>query len=253
MKNFLLNPAEIYELLRAKGVTNLYHANTVTTAQTFIEEDSLLSRYFVEQHHLEQTAQSTDEMDQTLGLWDDVFLDGFDLHQRSSEPSSFGPVLFVMKLELLLRRDLGELSATRWNPSYWKYHPNWEDRYIMELSELEDHYLAPGVDPARIVFTFTKSERKITLSKFLYQIILDEPYCSIQNGSNTNFIITKQVQSALRSTMDRNGLTDIPLILRHASSVKPTCNCTEQYQKLYTDNLGEFVKRFKPQGYEFDL
>jgi hypothetical protein len=67
---------------------------------TFIEAKALLSRHYVEVNGLLQTPQYTDEKDKSLGIWDSVFLDGYDLHLPFGV-NYYGPVLFVMKLDLL--------------------------------------------------------------------------------------------------------------------------------------------------------
>lgn len=50
----------IKHILLEKGVTHLYHANTVATACTFIENNGLLSRGAVDDLGLYQTSQATD-------------------------------------------------------------------------------------------------------------------------------------------------------------------------------------------------
>lgn len=51
MKNVLyggvlmeLDPREIYEVLKRQNILFLYHANTVSTSCTYIEQDGLVSR-----------------------------------------------------------------------------------------------------------------------------------------------------------------------------------------------------------------
>ena len=52
---------EIKSILKEKEVKHLYHANTVATACTFLENGGLLSRGYVEDHDLFQTSQMSDE------------------------------------------------------------------------------------------------------------------------------------------------------------------------------------------------
>lgn len=47
---------EIKSILKEKEVKHLYHANTVATACTFLENGGLLSRGYVEDHDLFQTS-----------------------------------------------------------------------------------------------------------------------------------------------------------------------------------------------------
>ncbi len=57
MKPYDLPSAEIIEILKGKGLLNLYHANTVLTSNTFMENGHLLSREYVEANALLQTPQ----------------------------------------------------------------------------------------------------------------------------------------------------------------------------------------------------
>ena len=83
-KEALMQAAEVYAVLRQIGVTQLHHANTVTTSCTFLEQGGLASRGFVEDRHLSQTAQpASDEIDKRYGIWHDVFLDHVDIHYRA--------------------------------------------------------------------------------------------------------------------------------------------------------------------------
>ena len=59
---------ELIDVLRGIGATGLYHANSVTTSSTFLEQGGLLSRKFVEDRGLNQTAQYSDSNDKKLGI-----------------------------------------------------------------------------------------------------------------------------------------------------------------------------------------
>lgn len=68
-----LKNRELYELFEEKGVKNLFHANTVATSITFLEEGGLLSRDWVERNERYQTPQSSDDVDKLFDVFDDVF------------------------------------------------------------------------------------------------------------------------------------------------------------------------------------
>lgn len=57
MENYALPSKEVYRILREKGLQYLYHANTVATSLTFIKQNALLSRHYVEANNLVQTWQ----------------------------------------------------------------------------------------------------------------------------------------------------------------------------------------------------
>ena len=54
-----INNTELHQLFTEKGIHFLFHANTVSTSRTFIEQGGLLSRGAIEQNGLMQTVQSS--------------------------------------------------------------------------------------------------------------------------------------------------------------------------------------------------
>jgi hypothetical protein len=78
-----MNGRDVYRVLQAKGVNTLHHANSVTTSCTFLRIGGLASRGYVEDRHLAQTPQYSDDGDKQLGLWYHVFTDGVDIHARA--------------------------------------------------------------------------------------------------------------------------------------------------------------------------
>lgn len=55
--------AEVKKVLIHKGVTELFHVNSVITSLTFIDNGGLLSRETVEEYNLPQTDQQSDDID----------------------------------------------------------------------------------------------------------------------------------------------------------------------------------------------
>jgi hypothetical protein len=95
---------EVYGVLKQIGAVHLHHANSVNTSCTFLEQGGMLSREFVESHKLLQTAQSSDGVDKTYGIWDRIFLDHVDIHDRGGRARGanyYGPVLFIFDIEIL--------------------------------------------------------------------------------------------------------------------------------------------------------
>ena len=58
-----LDNKELFEFLNEKEVPYLYHANTVATSISFINQNGLLSRGGIEAKKITQTTQSSDEID----------------------------------------------------------------------------------------------------------------------------------------------------------------------------------------------
>ena len=94
----VLDNSAISRVLDEKGVSRLFHANSVLTACTYLENGHLLSRAGVEGRGLRQTPQPSDEIDRKFGILGDIFLDGIDIHERArtkKAPNEYGPVLFI--------------------------------------------------------------------------------------------------------------------------------------------------------------
>src|SRR5437879_6502931 len=94
--------SDVYGVLKEVGATHLYHANSITTSCTFLEQGGLMSRGLVEGRGLEQTKQLSDRIDKKYGIWHSIFLDHIDIHHRANGLNLYGPVLFVLDLEILL-------------------------------------------------------------------------------------------------------------------------------------------------------
>lgn len=133
---------DVLDALKKIGVTHLYHANSVTTSCTFLERGGLLSRGFVEHNGLKQTLQTPDEDDKKFGVWDRIFLDQVDIHERAGKkkaPNQYGPVLFPLDLDILLRLPVGsDVLVTKENPIYWEGRAE-ADRCFQNAEDLEKH------------------------------------------------------------------------------------------------------------------
>lgn len=135
--------AELHEVLSAKGVTHLFHANTVATSTSLILAGGLLSRGEVERRNIFQTPQSSDDDDRRFDVWNDIFLDSEDLHKKFRRQNKYGPVLFRFKIDFLLEGDL-DLWITKRNPIYWREGQSSNDRYFQDTSELMKAWDEPG-------------------------------------------------------------------------------------------------------------
>jgi hypothetical protein len=86
---------DVIRTLDRKGNGYLYHANTIRTSCTFLANGGLLSRGAVEARGLQQTPQRSDGDDRRYGVWDDIWLDGVDIHAQARRENVYGPVLFI--------------------------------------------------------------------------------------------------------------------------------------------------------------
>jgi hypothetical protein len=141
-----LNPEIIYDILSAKGISNLHHANTVLTSCTFFEKGNLLSREYIEMNNLKQTAQYTDDKDKKYGIFNDIFMDTIDIHDRASGKNHYGPILFVFPLSILKRPEIHFIRITKKNPSKWNENVALEDRFYTSEEEFKSNYTKGDFD-----------------------------------------------------------------------------------------------------------
>lgn len=245
LEKFYLSSKALYPILKEKGIKNLFHANTVSTSLTFINNRSLLSRSYVEKIGGIQTIQKSDNEDKEYNVWDDVFLDALDLHTKYSRPNKYGPVLFVMKLDLLLSQVVPFVLITKRNPWYWEETDNLEDRYYSDLDEVKRDYLSGEKLDSQIMFTFRSPDDKIKLNKFLDFIGVDKPkiFVNLKTGGQKN--VGEYAFEKIETAMKANGLGHILVRHRHENNFLKHCNCNISYTVLFNKDFPEFEKRFK--------
>ncbi|WP_018391830.1 hypothetical protein [Bacillus sp. 37MA] len=190
-----LNPLDLLDYLKSKDINFLYHANTVATAATFIEQQGLLSRGAVEDFGLYQTPQSSDAIDQKYNVWYDIFLDSVDLHKRFNRQNHYGPVLFKFDVDLLSSSSLPELWVTKDNPIRWHDGQTDVDRYFQNFDEFKETY-TKGAYREMITLRFTKDA--FPFEPYLKEIILDDPSVRISDlviGSEARKILTSAIKN----------------------------------------------------------
>ncbi len=245
MDKYYLSTKALYKILSDKGVKNLFHSNTVLTSLTFINNRALLSRAYVKDNNLVQTFQKSDKEDIAYNVWDDVFVDGLDLHKKYNRPNNYGPILFVLKLDLLLSTSLQKVLITKNNPWYWKPNDNLDDRYYSDIEEVKKDYLTgKGID-ARIMFTFRSTEQLIKLNKYLEFIGIDKPNIIVNFKLGQQKNIGDFALEKISEAMKNNSLGHIAVVHRHPNGVPIFCRCNVNYNILYNTDFEEFKKRFK--------
>lgn len=220
-----LNPIEVYNFLQEQGIEYLYHANTVTTACTFIHNGGLLSRGAVEHFGLNQTPQMSDNDDRTYNVWNDIFLDNIDLHTRFSKPNYYGPVLFKLSLELLKDPYLPEIYVTKNNPIYWKNDMELADKYFQNIDEFKNVY---RLGSFREMFTLKETFNILPFENYLVEIILDFTNVSIEyNDSRGVLNLDDYASSALNNALHTSSYNydHIKKSFRKCSN----CSCQHKY------------------------
>ena len=168
----------VFEVLKEKGVDSICHANSVITACQFLRLKSLLSRGTVERKGLYQTSQKSDQLDQRLGIWFDIFTDSVDIHKRARRANAYGPVLFKFDSEIIQDSYTGKVWVTKLNPTKWKGKGH-ESRWFTSIDDLKTNFVKGSFDQM-IVFRHCGGE--LPFGNFLQEVVLDDPERKSPNG-----------------------------------------------------------------------
>lgn len=230
-----LNPKELYKFFVRNNFKYFFHANTVTTACTFIEQKGLLSRGCVESRGLIQTYQSSDEIDRQFNVWNDIFFDLFDLHGYFPRQNLYGPVCFVMDNRFLLDDQLPNICITKNNPIRWDDSMGVSDKYYCSIKEYTDEF--ESNKKRRILqqkmFTIHDTEKRIPFKKYLVKILLDNPRVKIRDVHLHNEAKQKIVASLEKAGFDKHILE---------TRVCSNCYCRQNY--LHQVDVDDLEKLF---------
>lgn len=214
------NIKTIFEILLAKGVERLYHANSVITSCQFLRHGSLMSRGVVERKGLPQTKQASDKIDKNHNIWFDVFADSVDIHERASQANVYGPVLFVLDFKRVLETFVGNLRITKLNPTKWN-GKNFSECWFTSINDLDKNFIKGRFDQ---MFVFRNCGGELMIKDNLKLIIVDDP---IMKSTKSNIDYFSMAFGALRVSMIDGGL-DVPMQKR---SCKEGCKCQEKYKE----------------------
>ena len=180
-----LQGSDIYEILKNIGVTHLHQANSVLTSCTYLRQGGIVSRGFAEDHRLQQSAQPTDELDRKYGIWHTIFVPHVDIHDRQGQtkaPNLFGPVLFVLDLDVLLRLPPGaDVRVTKRSPAYWFDGEPDSARWFQSREEVAQN-LSP--DEIHKMPAIQIPSGRLDFPNRRTRIILDDPQRQLQSGVN---------------------------------------------------------------------
>lgn len=227
-----LNNRDLYDLLKEKGITRLYHSNTVSTSITFFEQSGLLSRGYIEDRDLFQSFQSSDEIDKKFNVWNDVFLDTVDLHGHFPRQNFYGPISFQFSIELLLSSDY-DIWITKDNPTHWNDNMSDCDKYFESVEELKDKWDLFLLH--RKMITIRNPESPI-LFNYLLRCVVD--YTIVNRGGFEYFReCAVALKRAVHNTQCKNKLE-----LRKCD--KEECYCEHNY--LYEVEISDLKRLFLP-------
>ena len=220
--------SEIYPVLKNLGATDLYHANSVATSCTFLEQGGLLSREYAESNGLKQTPQKSDQEDKKFGIWDRIFLDHVDIHARGGRkqaPNHYGPVLFQLDLDILLQLPEGaDILVTKYNPMYWKDNESDSDHWFRNLEELAKSIHLGDFQKMLVIQTPTG---QLDFPNRRTRVILDDPRRQTSSGEDAYEYAQRQLAEAAEV-----GKVEVSISQR---ACQDGCVCLEQYKHRDVD------------------
>lgn len=245
MTKFDLNPKDVYTVLKNKKISNLYHANTISTSITYLKEKNLLSRKYADDNNLNQTEQYSDELDKKYGIWDDIFLDALDIHEYLRRPNLYGPFLFSFNLELLNSGIVSFIRITKKNPVNWKDGETEDDWYYSNLEEFENSYLKGNkYQDVGKMFILKGLNGKLPLKPYLNKFILDNSNI-IVNYNNVGTYLSEILTTKFTEVFEQYGYNEIEKQLRHKTAII-NCSCWNKYKYISKNDFQDFRRLFHP-------
>lgn len=211
-----IDAQKVKEILVSRGVTELYHANTVVTSLSFLRSGGLLSRGYAEDIGLPQTPQRTDVSDKQFGIYYDIFFDATDIHQRARNLNHYGPISFVYSVDVLDHPDI-EVKVTKVNPQYWAPDQEAEKRYFLTEAALRLRYSSTDFGQH---ITICNMHTPLPFVPYLQKIVIEDP--QIEDTS-----LLDNAVKAIQDELNHQRLT-IPLQIRECSE---DCRCHEAYKQ----------------------
>ncbi|PIF71305.1 hypothetical protein [Flavobacterium sp. 2] len=238
-----LNPTELYNFLQKKNIKYLYHANTVATSLLYVEQKSLLSRQYVEDNNLYQTAQYTDAKDKILGIYDDIFLDMVDIHSYLSRPNFYGPFLFVFDSDILISGLIKVVRITKKNPSNWNPEGDIGDWYYSSIDDLEADYMrGDKISDVGKMIILRDLQGKIPIVPYCSKIMLDNPNLHI-SVEEKEFYLINVIKEYFDSFVLNPYYEKIIKEVRHKDLVVG-CSCWSKYESKFKKELKDFRRLF---------
>lgn len=230
-----MEPNEVFDLLTGIQATHLHHANSVTTSCTFLEQGGLASRGFVQSRGLMQTSQSSDDIDKKYNIWHCVFVDHVDIHYRAGRvkgPNQYGPVLFILDLDVLLGLPAGsKVFVTKNNPIHWRdYEPD-SARWFQNQVELAANLNYGDFDKMLVIQT---PSGKLDFPNRSALIKLDNPQRTVSSGQDAYTYAEDRLKKAAMT-----GLIRVSII---PHTCRSDCTCVQKYAGWNPGTIDSFFK-----------
>lgn len=177
------------------------------------------------------TPQSSDQDDKKFNVWNDIFFDIVDLHGYFPRQNLYGPVCFKISNKFLLDSSLPNICITKDNPIYWDTSMTAAEKYYSSVKEYESEFeknMRNKTIHAKM-FTIHDTNKKIPFTKYLEEIILDNPLKKIDDVS-----LFEPAKEALLNAIADAQLNVNLLKIRNCNS----CYCESNYlNQVQTDEL----------------
>lgn len=162
-----------------------------------------------------------------MGIYNDIFFDSVDIHDRANQYNKYGPVMFVYDIDLLLLPDLeNKVMITKDNPIRWNTYMTVQDRYFMDISELKNDF-----HKGHFQQHITLHDTEIVNFQYLKKIIIDplpKRYEYIfSNAYNTLIEVVQQAD------------LEVDVTIRNCSN---NCRCQELYDKVSLEDIKKMYK-----------
>jgi hypothetical protein len=211
-----LNNGELHQLFTEKGIIFLNHANTVATSITYVRQGGLLSRGAVQTNGLNQSPQSSDELDKIFNVWNDVFLDTVDLHGYFPRQNYYGPVLFKLSVDLVTNPDF-EIWVTKDNPINWTASMTDAEKYFISVEELRNTW--DNYQRQKKMVTIRNNSIPI-LFNYIYEVLVDDPRVKVGE-----VVMFNEAVKGLKEALTINEPLKNKFKIRECNS----CFCTANY------------------------
>jgi hypothetical protein len=216
----------LHAYLSSLGMRFIYHSNTVATSCSFALFGGLLSRHCCEQRGLPLSFQYTDAIDKAYGIWNDIFFDSVDIHQRISDRNKYGPILFIYSIDILLDSKLS-VWITKSNPSKWGVVAP-DARYFSNLQEVQSIYNVGTFD---YILTLRDHEGPLYFDPYLRSVLVDD--CAASSGRKSY----EEIKDLLLYYSARGGIFS----LNNKIEKRNCCWC--KCEKSYLDLLPHEIAR----------
>jgi hypothetical protein len=239
-----LPAAEVYDILVNKDVKGLYHANTVRTSKTYLQEYALLSRKHVQDKRLVQTDQKSDAIDKKYEIYDHIFVDAINISKYFYTYNKYGPILFGLKTDLLKSPSVPTVRITKKNPIYWKDEDTVEDKYYTSVDDFKLHFKSGNkLRDGGNHITLTTVNGRLPLNDFIFGIQIDDPGLTYTDENGKSKSIYEGIVDFYSEDLSKNNLPMEKIFRKDNSFLKVQYSILN---KFYKDDFKRLFSRKGP-------